>query len=86
MIFRRRTFYKSVTQNFTKFSLSSGRRVVPRHSPMGAQLGHLGNLELAHLPGTLRYGRKGLWVCSVSLSPGELCEGNLQGDSLAGDP
>jgi len=40
---------------------------------MGAQLG---NLEWAHLPGTLRVGGKGLWRWSVSL-----CE-----HSLAGDP
>ena len=41
---------------------------------MGVQLG---NLEWAHLPETLRYGGKGLWRWSVSLS--ELCEGNLEG-------
>ena len=46
---------------------------------MGAQLG---KLEWAHLPGTLRYGWKGLWRWSVSLSLRELCEGNLEGGTL----
>jgi hypothetical protein len=42
---------------------------------IGAQLG---NLEWAHLPGTLRDGRK-FWKENVSLSLWELCEGNLEG-------
>ena len=49
---------------------------------MGAQLG---NLKWAHLPGTLRYGWKGLWMCSVSLC-GSSVKGTWREGSLAGDP
>ena len=44
---------------------------------MGAQLG---NLEWAHLLGTLRYGERGSrGGASLSFSLWELCEGNLEG-------
>ena len=49
---------------------------------MGAQLG---KLEWAHLPGTLRYGCKGLWRWSVSLC-GSSVKGTWREGSLAGDP
>ena len=49
---------------------------------MGAQLG---NLKWAHLPGTLRCGRKGLWGWSVSLC-GSSVSGTWREGSLAGDP
>ena len=49
---------------------------------MGAQLG---KLEWAHLPGTLRYGEKGLWRWSVSLCGSSAKETWREG-SLAGDP
>ena len=48
---------------------------------MGAQLG---NLEWANLPGTLRYGCKGLWRWGVSLC-GSSVKGTWREDSLAGD-
>jgi len=38
----------------------------------------LGNLEWAHLPGTLRFGGKGVWRWSVSLY---LCGSSLAGDT-----
>jgi len=49
---------------------------------MGAQLG---NLEWAHLPGTLTYDRNGLRRWSVSLC-GSSVKGSWREDSLAGDP
>ena len=51
---------------------------------MGAQMG---KLAWAHLPGTLRYGWKGLWRWSRSLSL-SFCGGSVKGrdGSLAGDP
>ena len=48
---------------------------------MGAQFG---NLEWAHLPGTLKYGSKGLWSWSVSLCGSSVKETWREG-SLAGD-
>jgi hypothetical protein len=44
----------------------------------------MGHLEWAHLPGTLKYGWKGLWRWSVSLW--ELCEGNLEGGLRCWEP
>ena len=49
---------------------------------MGAQLG---NLEWPHLPGTLRYGWKGLWRWSVSLC-GSSVKGTWKEGSLPVDP
>ena len=49
---------------------------------MGAQMD---NLEWAHLPGTLRYGRKGLWRWSVFLC-GSSVKGTWREGSLAGNP
>jgi len=43
------------------------------------------NLEWAHLPGTLRYGRKGLWRWSVFLC-GSSVKGTWREGSLAGNP
>ena len=45
----------------------------------------LGNLEWAHLLGTLRYGWKGLWRGSVSLC-GSSVKGTWREGTLAGDP
>ena len=44
----------------------------------------LGNLEWAHLPGTLRCGCKGLWRCGLSLW--EFYEGKLEGGLLCWGP
>ena len=49
---------------------------------MGAQLG---NLEWAHLPGTLRDGLKGLWRWSICLC-GSSVKGTSRESSCAGDP
>ena len=49
---------------------------------MGAQLG---NMEWAHLPGTLIYGWKGLCRCGVSLC-GSSVKGTWREGFLAGDP
>jgi len=44
-----------------------------------------GNLEWAHLPGTLRDGCNGLWRWSISLYGSSVKETRREG-SLAGDP
>jgi hypothetical protein len=49
---------------------------------MGAQLG---NQEWDNLPGSLRYGRKGLWMWCVSLC-GSSVKGTWREGSLAGNP
>jgi len=61
-------------------SFSKGPKVYERKALGWASLfmgALLGNMEWAHLPGTLRCGWRGLWRWSLSLW--ELCEGNLEG-------